>query len=197
MNHSLCTYKYHTDECFRTSKYSENCCPSTPPPVLASIVNPAFNKRVNTWMEFSLQYPFNGNRIICRPSNWFHATLVRPSSTAWFVSGNISSRTKRSADNIIRSPKSGDICSATISYVSIDCVRFWWFFMRDGFIGDVDVPSTFIAVVFPLRMTRSFFVCSNCLIIATNENKQNSIVLIWSFYFVWTWFYIIKILKIL
>lgn len=39
----------------RTSKYSENCWPSTPPPVLASIVKPAFRRRVSTCTEFSLQ----------------------------------------------------------------------------------------------------------------------------------------------
>uniref|UniRef100_A0A182MNI0 Uncharacterized protein n=1 Tax=Anopheles culicifacies TaxID=139723 RepID=A0A182MNI0_9DIPT len=50
-------------------KYSENCCVSTPPPVLASTLKPALSSRVSTWMEFSLQYPFSGNRITCRPSN--------------------------------------------------------------------------------------------------------------------------------
>uniref|UniRef100_A0A8W7PH32 Uncharacterized protein n=1 Tax=Anopheles coluzzii TaxID=1518534 RepID=A0A8W7PH32_ANOCL len=137
--------------------YSENCCVSTPPPVLASTLKPAFSSRVSTWMELSLQYPFSGNRITCRPSNWFQAAPVRASRIAWFVSGNTSSRTARSAEISMRSPRSGEMCSATTSWLAVSVCTVPLHLLR--------LPPPNGGIPFPLRC-RSFFSSSICLIIA-------------------------------
>lgn len=157
-------------EFFRTSRYSENCWPSTPPPVLASIVNPAFSSRVITCTEFSLQYPFRGKRIICRPSSWFHAAFERASNTAWLVSGKTSSNNERSADIMMRSPRSGEIWSATISYKSVSDAWCKSLVLPIGGCGDVG-PTT---AADKLLRSRSFFICSSCLIMAVDKALEHN-----------------------
>lgn len=122
-------------------------------------------------MELSLQYPLRGNLITCRPSNWFHATPDRASRIAWFVSGKISSKTFRSEDMRIRSPKSGLICSATTSKLSLFIFLFDVDFVLFG-DGERDVD-----VLIPF-LIRSRFICSICRIIAMrNVRKKEDFVL--------------------
>uniref|UniRef100_A0A182J929 Uncharacterized protein n=1 Tax=Anopheles atroparvus TaxID=41427 RepID=A0A182J929_ANOAO len=79
---------------------------------------------------------------------------------AWFVSGNTSSSTARSAEIRMRSPRSGETCSATTSWFVVSGV----------------VPLHLLrlppngGMPFPLRW-RSFLRCSICLIIAASNEK--------------------------
>lgn len=106
----------------RTNRYSENCWPCTPPPVLPATVKPELSSRVMACTLLSLQYPFNGNRTRCRESTGVQDTAGRPadgSSAEWPVSGNTSSSTAWSPDSITRSPRSGLTWTDTHSYWSL------------------------------------------------------------------------------
>lgn len=157
---------------FRTNRYSENCWPCTPPPVLAATVKPAFNNRVMACTLLSLQYPFNGNRTKCLESTGVQDTAGRPadgSSAEWPVSGNTSSRTAWSPDNITRSPRSGLTWTDTHSY---------WSFAPERLLLGRLAPFESQPFV-RLHFIRSRFRFSNCLHMAvTTINESHWLIVI-------------------
>ena len=134
--------KPYNGNAFRMKRYSENCWPSTPPPLDATILKSAFRRRVIAWLrrttirggryidhndmllkntciELSLQYPLRGNLITWRGS-WFHATLLRASIKGVAISGNAPSIRLRSPESMIRSPRSGLMWTARHSQPNFD-----------------------------------------------------------------------------
>lgn len=168
ISYNLMLSFYPTRSCqldiFRMNRYSENCWPCTPPPVLAATVKPAFSNRVMACTLLSLQYPFNGNRTRCLESTGVQDTAGRPaegSNAEWPVSGNTSSRTAWSPDNITRSPRSGLTWTDTHSY---------WSFVPERLLLDRLGPFESQPFV-RLHFIRSRFKFSNCLHIAGTINQ--------------------------